>query len=792
MNFRTPLLAALAALAACSPPSEDNRTTTEPAPESTTATTEPATPAHGEATRKQAAGSAPPAAEVTRPLEIGSRLELFVDDFLIERMEGLRFELHEPVPRGIVLEGIEEPYEGFGSMGVMVWQDGDTFRMFYRALNAAGTDQWLPEWAIAESTDGIHWTRPRVNARLLPSQRMNNFIANPEGGRIPQLLGIALNTRPSAPPEQRYIGIEPSMLDNYHYKAFVWVSPDGFRWTRLSEEPLYESKLFNSFDSLPMLFWSEAGGQYVLYYRYTIEGEMAGADNLPGYRSVARTTSPDLRTWSEPEKMAYDEPGSLRPTENFYTNATRPYFRAPHIYTAFPARHIPGVRVITDDQIRDTKLGTWREYRYDVDIADTAFMTTRVEHPTLYKRTVKDTFIRPGPDPANWTSRNNYALAGVLQTGPAEMSLFVNRRQNQLDWRIERLTLRLDGFMSLHAPYEGGEMLTKPLVFSGRHLILNHANSAPGIIRVEIQDADGTPLPGFTLDECDPINGDAIAREVTWRRGDGDVGGLAGRPVRLRFVMNDADLYALQFVEAKPTPAAYVDEPPVVISAVPALDAPDGELTVEAFLYFDPPYEHPITSRVLSKYNHAPGGSGSPDDSRRGWEINTRHDGKLEFRVRQQGASDQTLATDRKIPLREWFHVACVYDRPNERMRIFLDGKPAGEMAIPDLPVNPTPDQDLVLGRYGNTRSIIHDFHGRIDELRISNTARTFDAPPSRPFDGSEPGTIALYHFDERTDDGTTPNSAAEPAAEPATGISADGTRRLVDSLPGFGSALGF
>jgi hypothetical protein len=113
-----------------------------------------------------------------------------------------------------------------------------------------------------------------------------------------------------------------------------------------------------------------------------------------------------------------------------------------------------------------------------------------------------------------------------------------------------------------------------------------------------------------------PVRGDAIAHRVTWRRGDGDVGKLAGRPVRLRFVMNDADLYALRFVEEKPLEAAYIDEPPVVIAATHALDAPGGALTVEAFLYFDPPYDYPITSRVLSKYDHTTGGlDGSGKDA---------------------------------------------------------------------------------------------------------------------------------------------------------------------------------
>ncbi len=56
----------------------------------------------------------------------------------------------------------------------------------------------------------------------------------------------------------------------------------------------------------------------------------------------------------------------------------------------------------------------------------------------------------------------------------------------------------------------------------------------------------GRSLTGFVLDDCPRVFGDAIERPVTWRKG-GDVGGLAGRPVRLRFVLRDADRFAFRF-----------------------------------------------------------------------------------------------------------------------------------------------------------------------------------------------------------------------------------------------------
>ena len=89
--------------------------------------------------------------------------------------------------------------------------------------------------------------------------------------------------------------------------------------------------------------------------------------------------------------------------------------------------------------------------------------------------------------------------------------------------------------------------MTKPLVFGGKELTLNFSTSAAGDVRVELQWPDGQPIPGFSLDDCQEVFGDELERTVTWKDGS-DVGKLAGQPVRLRFALRDADLYAFQFV----------------------------------------------------------------------------------------------------------------------------------------------------------------------------------------------------------------------------------------------------
>jgi hypothetical protein len=230
------------------------------------------------------------------------------------------------------------------------------------------------------------------------------------------------------------------------------------------------------------------------------------------------------------------------PPEHLYTNQTHPFYRAPHIYIATAARFMPGRRVLSDDRLRaiGVDLKSWLKD----DCSEVVLLTSR--GGKRYERTFMEGFIRPGLGDTNWVSRTNYPALGIVQTSSTEMSMYVQRDNGQPSHHLRRYTMRIDGFASVNAPYRGGEMLTKQLTFAGRELVINYSTSAAGGIRVEIQDEDGKAIPGHALADCIEIIGDQIERTVTWKAGP-DVSKLAGRPVRLRFAMKDADLYSLLF-----------------------------------------------------------------------------------------------------------------------------------------------------------------------------------------------------------------------------------------------------
>jgi hypothetical protein len=350
----------------------------------------------------------------------------------------------------------------------------------------------------AESRDGHEWTFPDLGITPSRSSRGGNIIledASPSSHNFTPFF----DERPGVAPEARY-----KALGGTHPGGglYAFKSPDGIHWEKMQDGPVMISEAF-AFDSQNVSFWSVVENQYVCYIRTwdTPYGEL---------RSVSRSTSDDFLNWSEPVALHPNREG-----EHIYTNATQPYFRAPHIYLAFPTRFFPARGNSTDILFMSTRAGSSR-----------------------YSRLFPEAFILPGIDPDRWGNRSNYVALGLVPTGPGELSLYHKSGH--------RYTLRTDGFVSIHAGAEPGELVTRPLVFTGDRLVVNARTSAAGSIRVELLGDDGLPLPGFELSTCREVVGDMIDGEVRWE-GDPSLQVHAGSPVRIRFVMTECDLYSFRF-----------------------------------------------------------------------------------------------------------------------------------------------------------------------------------------------------------------------------------------------------
>lgn len=482
---------------------------------------------------------------------IGNRRELFVDYNIIDQLENTGLRLHEPISGGVAIRS-DSPWEGQIG-GINVFKYNDLYLMYYGTIQEEEDSYVL---CVAVSEDGINWNKPKLGLCERAGSKANNVTSDEEGKAFMAIPWF--DTRNGVPKHERIKALTSQPISGEKHTAYcdprgpkrliLWTSSDGFTFRKMEPQPDFVSSLPNSFDGGVDMFWSEVEQQYVLYYRFwDLDSGAPSADVARlggrGYRSMARATSKDLMTWTPPVPMTYGD----TPREQFYTNQTQPYFRAPHIYVAPAARFMEGRRVITDKQADTIGLISSHGHFYGNDCSDGVLLTTRAGS-TQYDRTFMETFIRPGLGAENWVSRTNYPLTGILPCGSDQMMLYVSRHNMQVTTFIERLLLRLDGFASVTAPWVGGEMITKPLVFKGNKLEINYRTGAAGSIRVEIQDINATPIPGYTLDDCPEIIGDEISRVISWKNGE-KVSQVEGQPIRLRFVMKEADLFSIKFIE---------------------------------------------------------------------------------------------------------------------------------------------------------------------------------------------------------------------------------------------------
>lgn len=466
-------------------------------------------------------------------LNISTRRELFVDRLLICELKGTRLKLQEPKHAEIAID-YDTEVEGYSehpsSFYTTILNDHDTCRMYYRG----GSDSERSITCYAESQDGIHWIKPNLNLFEVHGSKHNNVIGFQNA---PQFCPFVDN-RPDVLPSERYKANALHTNKSDNVGLFGYYSGDGIHWSKLQDEPIVPNVLLNHFDSQNVMFWSNVEQQYVLYARHMVGGK----------RSTARATSENFVDWTEPVLMTYSDTGTTTPSAHLYTNQTNPYFRAPHIYVSMPGRIFFNRRSLSPDETKRNVMAVDTEAGDANDCSDGVFLTTRAGTNT-YDFIFKESFVRPGIGAANWTTRNNYPALGLVQTGPDEMSIYVQRHYAQMTSHLERMTMRLDGFASLNADYNGGEMVTRPIIFDGSELEINYSTSAAGSIRIEIQDQYGSVLPGYSIENSIEMIGDEIEKIAVWQS-ESDLSNLAGIPIRLRFVMRDSDVYSFRFRSA--------------------------------------------------------------------------------------------------------------------------------------------------------------------------------------------------------------------------------------------------
>tara|TARA_R110002096_G_scaffold413511_1_gene614378 strand:- start:343 stop:1719 length:1377 start_codon:yes stop_codon:yes gene_type:complete len=434
--------------------------------------------------------------QCAEPIDIGSRLELFVDNQLIEKVTGdVQQVVQNPQPREVVLVH-DEPWGGNICAYFTVLQDDDTYRMVYRS---AQHDKANPKkgWGIAvyvESKDGIHWTKPNLGMFSFRGNKENNILDLGSGGNVHHNFTIFRDDNPATPDEERYKGV-----GGLAHGLIGFTSPDCIHWKRVQAEPIIKN---GRFDSQNIVFWDADRKEYRAYWRV-----------YPNkIRAIRTATSQDFIHWEEGQELTYTDDS---PPVELYTNAIQKYFRAPHLFLGFPTR-----------------------FYEESEQVEPLFMASR--DGVEFRRYTSPVIPRTAPKDRD-LNRSNYMVWGMVQLPgkPDEISVYGTENYYQkTPGRVRRFVYRVDGFVALHGGEEGGQVVTKPLRYTGKELLLNSVVPQDGSLKIEVLDEHGK-----VLGTSQPIVGDAIDRAVTWDRDPELSAGI----VQLRFTMKNADVYSFRF-----------------------------------------------------------------------------------------------------------------------------------------------------------------------------------------------------------------------------------------------------
>ncbi len=176
------------------------------------------------------------------PVNIGSRLELFVDDYLIGQTKGdVHRQLILPDPKEVVFE-TGEPWEGNTSGYYTVFQDGDLYRMIYRGWqhDAKMKATHKEVTCYAESKDGIRWKKPKLGLFDWSGSKDNNIVWLGPGTHN---FTAFRDDNPKAPVEARYKAF--GGVGSFGGGLVPFESPDCTHWKLTQKMPVITNGAFD-------------------------------------------------------------------------------------------------------------------------------------------------------------------------------------------------------------------------------------------------------------------------------------------------------------------------------------------------------------------------------------------------------------------------------------------------------------------------------------------------------------------------------------------------------------------
>jgi len=499
------------------------------------------------------------------PLDVGFRKQLFVDKRFIEFQQNVQLVPILPDLQRESFLAADKPWEsGRVCSTGSVCQHGGKIILWYDAREWDPKTQ-LPKgvrYCYAQSDDGVHFHKPNAGIIEWQGSKNNNMVLI---GGVGTMFVDSYDV-----PAKRFKALvdlvpelEPlhwSELDGVESRWIcLFTSPGGLHWTRAPKVvfPMW-------LGSQQSILWDDRLEKWVLYLRA----------HRP-HRCFGRTVvdrgklEEPYQFWAQPGR-SYDKHGknSLKDElpivmdrdggdpqggQTYMMNAWK-YPEAEDVYLAFvpmwyEARGGTGASDRVEAQLAVSRDGIqWnRPWRRAVispgaPSMDAAGQIWPLPEPIVRGSEVWLYYLSEPDTHLSFAHQPNYV-------SPKEAELMADRRALFGTCLIARAIWRLDRFVAADSGPEGGEILTPLIRFSGSGLMVNANAGASGQLRIAIENADGTAIPGLTIEDSVPIQGNGLVLPARWKNG-ASIGQLAGKPVKLRFRLTNCQLFSFQAVAA--------------------------------------------------------------------------------------------------------------------------------------------------------------------------------------------------------------------------------------------------
>jgi len=480
------------------------------------------------------------------PLKVGTNTCLFLDDHFIAEQKGLTRTFHQakPHPKAVISE--TEPWEHWITLWGSCFYDpvGKAYRMYYQStLYPSGEPgiSFRDYLLYAESKDGIQWVKPKLGLVEHNGSKTNNIVFAFAGPANVYIDPKASDSKGRIKANLYFLKADPQ-YNNAQGMALLQ-SADGLRFEHVDfmDPPPFANPDEGGFVDIMIVGWDSLKNSYFAQWRTFSQHKVA--EKPTGKRRALGITWSDqiTRKWSPVVQ-------TLKPDERDDAHAARlskdpdkpdftEFYTMPHYVVG---NHYLGL--ITLFELGDGKDGNGGgglHFAFSNDGLNwkrAEPLRNAIENgddPELFPNFAQ---FNPPLDMGNETwifySENN----GTHGTQP-----FAKSRG-----RIRAAVWRKDGFASLNAT-DRATLTTKPLAHAGKELLVNFKTEAGGSVRVGLLTEDGKPITQFNLAECRPLKGDATAQKVEWAGGTDFSKHADGKPVRLMFELNKAQLWSFRF-----------------------------------------------------------------------------------------------------------------------------------------------------------------------------------------------------------------------------------------------------